>query len=148
MLYSSSAVSLHWNPRPTQASTVFALGGILTLCETPEQLHGVGKSAEASTDKVPELREMLRASDVPAAPGRVSAAPGLQDRTEQTLCGQPVHRGSRLVPLVPVRGSVAGGVLVSNPPTAGSAGRNIQTEVGRPIKGNSKRNNFKNSFYV
>lgn len=69
---------------------------------------------------------MLRVSDVPAALGRVFSAPGLQDRTEQILCGQPVHRGSRLVAPVPVPGSVAGAVLFLNPLTAGSAGRNIQ----------------------
>lgn len=73
-----------------------------TFCETPEQLHGLEKSTKASTGKVPELREVLRVSDVPAAPGRVFSAPGLQDRTEQILCGQPAHRGTRSVALVPV----------------------------------------------
>lgn len=69
-------------------------------------------------------KEVMGMYHLPAAPGRVSSAPGLQDQTELILCGQWVHPGTRLVPPDLVQWSVAEGVLSSNPPTAESTGKN------------------------
>lgn len=70
----------------------------------------------------PTEGRLMRASAVPAAPGRVSSAPGLQVRTEPSPCGRQVGPASRPALLVRVPGSAAGGVLFLSPPAAGSAG--------------------------
>lgn len=62
-------------------------------------------------------------ADVPAAPGRVSSAPRLQEPIEMTPCDLQVGQVSRPKLLFRVPESEAGDVLFLSPPAAGLARR-------------------------
>lgn len=73
--------------------------------------------------------QLLEDDRVPAAPGRVSSAPGLQGPTGLILSGQWLRPGICWAPPAAVLQNAAECVLSSDPPTVESAGKTIQKEV-------------------
>lgn len=96
------------------------------------QVVTVTSLRDTTSDVKPILNAFLYQTQVmcilPAAPGRVSSAPGLQDQTGLILSGQSAHQGTQSAP------SGAGDVLSVNPPTAGSTGKSIRADVSEPIQ--------------